>query len=73
MMRAIRDNEDAAEAMGKNVTSRHLQIFILGSAICGVAGAMMTTLDSQLTPLFLPAAPLHLFSLGDGHCGRLRQ
>jgi len=50
MMRAIRDNENAAEAMGKNVTARHLQIFILGSAICGVAGAMMTTLDSQLTP-----------------------
>jgi len=50
MMRAIRDNEVAAEAMGKNVTARHLQIFLLGSAICGVAGAMMTTLDSQLTP-----------------------
>ena len=50
MMRAIRDNEVAAEAMGKNVTGRHLQIFILGSAICGIAGAMMTTLDSQLTP-----------------------
>ena len=50
MMRAIRDNEVAANAMGKHVTRRHLQIFILGSAICGVAGAMMTTLDSQLTP-----------------------
>jgi branched-chain amino acid transport system permease protein len=50
MMRAIRDNEVAAEAMGKNVTARHLQIFILGSAICGIAGAMMTTLDGQLTP-----------------------
>ncbi|MEL6992586.1 MAG: branched-chain amino acid ABC transporter permease, partial [Pseudomonadota bacterium] len=50
MMRAIRDNEVAAEAMGKNVTARHLQIFILGSAICGLAGAMMTTLDGQLTP-----------------------
>lgn len=50
MMRAIRDNEDAAEAMGKNVTGRHLQIFILGSAICGLAGAMMTTMDSQLVP-----------------------
>ncbi len=50
MMRAIRDNEVAAEAMGKNVTARHLQIFILGSAVCGLAGAMMTTLDSQLTP-----------------------
>ena len=50
MMRAIRDNETAAAAMGKNVTYRHLQIFILGSAICGIAGTMMTTLDGQLTP-----------------------
>jgi branched-chain amino acid transport system permease protein len=50
MMRAIRDNEIAAESMGKDVTGRHLQIFILGSAICGIAGAMMTTLDGQLTP-----------------------
>jgi branched-chain amino acid transport system permease protein len=50
MMRAIRDNEVAAEAMGKDVKRRHLQIFILGSAICGIAGAMMTTLDGQLTP-----------------------
>jgi branched-chain amino acid transport system permease protein len=50
MMRAIRDNETCAEAMGKDVTKRHLQIFVLGSAICGIAGAMMTTLDGQLTP-----------------------
>ncbi|MGX9855515.1 branched-chain amino acid ABC transporter permease [Limimaricola variabilis] len=50
MMRAIRDNEVAANAMGKNVTARHLQVFILGSAVCGIAGAMMTTLDGQLTP-----------------------
>jgi branched-chain amino acid transport system permease protein len=50
MMRAIRDNEVAAEAMGKDVTRRHLQVFVLGSAICGMAGAMMTTLDGQLTP-----------------------
>ena len=50
MMRAIRDNEVAAEAMGKDVTRRHLQIFVLGSAVCGIAGAMMVTLDGQLTP-----------------------
>ena len=50
MMRAIRDNEIAAQAMGKDIKSRHLQIFILGSAVCGIAGAMMTTLDAQLTP-----------------------
>lgn len=50
MMRAIRDNENAAEAMGKDVTGRHLQVFILGSAVCGIAGAMLTTLDGQFTP-----------------------
>ncbi|MCE8471335.1 branched-chain amino acid ABC transporter permease, partial [Rhodovulum sulfidophilum] len=50
MMRAIRDNETAAAAMGKDVTRRHLQVFVLGSAICGLAGAMMITYDSQLTP-----------------------
>ena len=50
MMRAIRDNEVAAESMGKDVKSRHLQVFILGSAVCGIAGAMLVTLDGQLTP-----------------------
>jgi len=50
MMRAIRDNEISAGAMGKDVTRRHLQVFIIGSAIVGIAGAMMTTLDGQFTP-----------------------
>ena len=50
MMRAIRDNEISAEAMGKDVTGRHLQVFVLGSAVIGIAGAMLTTLDGQFTP-----------------------
>ena len=50
MMRAIRDNEVAANAMGKDVTGRHLEVFVLGSVVVGVAGAMLTTLDGQLTP-----------------------
>lgn len=50
MMRAIRDNETAARAMGKDVTRRHLMVFVLGSGVCGLAGAMMVTLDGQLTP-----------------------
>ncbi|NRA87486.1 MAG: branched-chain amino acid ABC transporter permease [Rhizobiales bacterium] len=50
MMHAIRDNEDAARAMGKDVTRQHLQVFIIGSAIVGMAGAMLVTLDGQFTP-----------------------
>ena len=50
MMRAIRDNEVAASAMGKDVTKRHLQIFIIGSAVVGIAGAMLTSMEGQLTP-----------------------
>ncbi|WP_372799870.1 branched-chain amino acid ABC transporter permease [Paracoccus seriniphilus] len=51
MMRAIRDNETAAEAMGKDVTARHLQVFILGSAVIGIAGAMMITQDGLMAPV----------------------
>lgn len=50
MMRAIRDNRDAAGAMGKDVTRRHLQVFILGCAVCGIAGAMLATFNGQFTP-----------------------
>ena len=50
MMRAIRDNEDAAKAMGKNVVKQHLFIFMLGSAIIGFAGAMLVTYDGLFTP-----------------------
>jgi len=49
-MRAIRDNEEAASAMGKNVVKEHLLIFILGSAVVGIAGAMMVTNDGLFTP-----------------------
>ena len=49
-MRAIRDNETAANAMGKNVTKKHLLVFVLGSAVIGIAGAMLVTLDGQFTP-----------------------
>ena len=50
MMRAIRDNEVSANAMGKDIIKRHLQVFILGSAVVGIAGAMLTTLDGLFTP-----------------------
>ena len=49
-MRAIRDNEVSASAMGKNIVKEHLLIFVLGSAVVGLAGAMMVTNDGLFTP-----------------------
>ena len=51
-VRAIRDNEVAASAMGKDIKRQHLQIFVLGSAIVGVAGALLVTYDG----IFIPTA-----------------
>ena len=51
-VRAIRDNEVAASAMGKNIKRQHLQIFVLGSAIVGAAGALLVTYDG----IFIPTA-----------------
>ncbi|PPR50671.1 MAG: hypothetical protein CFH15_00205, partial [Alphaproteobacteria bacterium MarineAlpha5_Bin5] len=50
MMRAIRDNEVSANAMGKDVVKRHLHIFVIGSAVVGISGAMLITLDGLFTP-----------------------
>ena len=49
-MRAIRDNEEAASAMGKNIVKEHLLIFILGSAIVGLAGAMTVSYTHLTLP-----------------------
>ena len=55
MMRAIRDNETSANAMGKDVVKRHLQVFVIGSAVVGIAGAMLITQSGLFTPSsFLP-------------------
>ena len=53
--------------MGKDVTWQHLRVFILGSAVIGLAGAMLTTLDGQFTPVGYNPLPIHVSYLGDGH------
>jgi branched-chain amino acid transport system permease protein len=50
MMRAIRDNEHAAAAMGKDVPARRLQAFILGAALMGLGGALYAHLNRGITP-----------------------
>ena len=55
MMRAIRDNEDAAAAMGKDVNRRRLEVFVLGSLLMGLGGAALVTFTRIFDPAgFLP-------------------
>ena len=49
-MRAIRENHIAAEAMGKNVRGRQLELFVLGSILMGMGGAMLVTFSQILDP-----------------------
>ncbi len=50
MRRAIRDNHIAAASMGKNVTRRQLEVFILGSVLMGIGGAMLVSFQQINDP-----------------------
>jgi branched-chain amino acid transport system permease protein len=50
MMRAIRDNETAARAMGKDIEARRLQAFIFGAALMGLGGALFAHYNRSITP-----------------------
>ncbi|MCW5720328.1 MAG: branched-chain amino acid ABC transporter permease [Devosia sp.] len=50
MMRAIRDNHIAAGSMGKDVTGRQLELFIFGSILMGIGGAMLATFTQIFDP-----------------------
>ncbi len=48
--RAIRENETAARAMGKDVLSFRLQAFVIGSAIMGLSGALYAHFTGFISP-----------------------
>ncbi len=50
MMRAIRDNYIAAEAMGKDVRARQIEIFVLGAVLMGIGGALLSTYVQLFDP-----------------------
>ncbi|BCH22186.1 branched-chain amino acid ABC transporter permease [Mesorhizobium sp. L-8-3] len=50
MMRAIRDNEDAAASMGKDVNRRRLEIFVFGSILMGIGGAVLIHFNTIFDP-----------------------
>jgi branched-chain amino acid transport system permease protein len=50
MMRAIRDNHVAAGSMGKDVTRRQLELFVFGSALMGIGGAILVSFVGVFDP-----------------------
>jgi branched-chain amino acid transport system permease protein len=50
MVRAIRDNEVAASAMGKDINKRRLEIFVLGCILMGLGGGVLATFNSLFDP-----------------------
>ena len=50
MIRAIRDNEVSAAAMGKDINRRRLEIFVLGCILMGIGGGVLTTFNSLFDP-----------------------
>ncbi|MFQ3229633.1 branched-chain amino acid ABC transporter permease [Reinekea sp.] len=50
MLRAIRDNETSSLAMGKDVNKRRLEVFVIGSFLMGVGGAVLTSFNGIFDP-----------------------
>ncbi|MBA2781131.1 branched-chain amino acid ABC transporter permease [Billgrantia kenyensis] len=50
MIRAIRDNEISASAMGKDINRRRLEIFVLGCILMGVGGGALASFNSLFDP-----------------------
>lgn len=50
VLRAIRDNPDAAESLGKNVARTRLNVIIAGGIICSLAGAMYALYTTGVAP-----------------------
>jgi branched-chain amino acid transport system permease protein len=49
-LRAIRDNEDAAEAVGKDITAMRKKALVIASAISGIAGALYVLWWQAIVP-----------------------
>ena len=50
MMRAVRDNHIAAASMGKDVKARQVEIFVFGSVLMGIGGALLSSFNQLFDP-----------------------
>jgi branched-chain amino acid transport system permease protein len=63
-LRAIREEETAAAALGKNAASFRLQAFVLGSMLMGLAGGLYASFFSFIAPTdFQPIVTFQLWTM----------
>ena len=74
MLRAIRDNEPAAIALGKDPAGFKIRVFMVGAALAGIAGAFYAHFITFLTPeQFIPLVTFYVWmSIILGGVGSLR-
>ncbi len=64
MLRAIRDDEDAVQAFGKNTFHFKIKIFIIGSAMAGVSGTLFAHYISFISPdMFFPSLTFSVWTI----------
>lgn len=74
LLRAIRDNEPAVEALGKDPAGYKIRVFMLGAAIAGIAGAFYAHFVTFITPeQFVPLVTFYVWmSIILGGVGSMR-
>ncbi len=74
LLRAIRDNEPAVAALGKDPAGYKIRVFMLGAALAGVAGAFYAHFVTFITPeQFVPLVTFYVWmSIILGGVGSLR-
>ncbi len=51
-LKSIREAEDVAKVLGKNVSAYKMQVFFLGSVLAGLAGVMLAFYHSYICPYY---------------------
>lgn len=52
VLKAIRDNENTAKSLGKNITRYRMSSILIGSILCGIAGALWALYSGAVTPSY---------------------
>ena len=64
MLKAIRDDEDAAQAFGKNTFLFKIKVFVIGSCIASISGTLFAHYIAFISPdMFFPAVTFSVWTM----------